>query len=94
MTKTFYILRKEYSTGERSQLIYNICGLCEVDPVTKDTIEKAITSGFAPDLEDAIQIQCAVESDCEYFITRDQQLFAECPVRTLLPHELISELSL
>ena len=94
LTNIYYILRKEYSVAERNQIILNLCALCEVQPVSGGNIEKAITAGLATDVEDALQIQCAVDSNCEFFVTRDSELFAECPVRTLLPHELIRELSL
>ncbi|MBR3126465.1 MAG: PIN domain-containing protein [Mogibacterium sp.] len=94
LTNIFYALRKSFSVAERNQIIQLLCALCNVQPVSSENIIKAIDSGFTTDLEDALQIQCAVESDCDYFVTRDQELFEKCPVRTLLPHELISELSL
>ena len=94
LTNIFYITRKEYPAAERLLIIKSICGICKTQPVSGEIIEKAIDSGYASDLEDALQIQCALESDCDYFVTRDQDLFAGCPVRTILPHELIRELSL
>ena len=94
LTNLFYALRKSFSVAERNQVIRLLCSLCNVRPVSDDNIIKAIDSGYTTDLEDALQIQCAVESDCDYFITRDHELFDKCPVRTLLPHELIRELSL
>ncbi len=94
LTNIFYALRKTYSTAERNQVIRLLSALCTVVPVSGETIEKAIDSGYTSDLEDSLQIQCAIESDCSYFITRDHELFEKCPVKTLLPHELIHALSL
>lgn len=94
LTNIFYALRKSYSIAERNQVIKLLSALCTVVPVSGENIEKAIDSGYTSDLEDALQIQCAIESDCSYFITRDHELFEKCPVKTLLPHELIHELSL
>lgn len=94
LTNIFYITRKRFSEDERLQIIRSICGICRIQPVTGEIIEKAIDSGYTTDLEDALQMQCAVESDCDYFITRDHELFEKCPIKTLLPHELISELSI
>lgn len=93
LTNAYYILRKEYSTAERKFIIRNICALLKVDPVSGESIEKAITDGLAEDLEDALQIRCAIDSDCDYFVTRDAELFERCPVKTLLPQELLRELS-
>ena len=94
LTNIFYALRKSFSVAERNQIILNLCALCTVQAVSSENIIKAIDSGYTSDLEDALQIQCAIESDCDYFITRDHELFEKCPVRTLLPHELVRELSL
>ena len=94
LTNIFYALRKEFSVAERNQVVQLLCALCDVRPVSSENIIKAIDSGYTTNLEDALQIQCAVESDCDYFVTRDHDLFEKCPVRTLLPHELIRELSL
>ena len=94
LTNLFYVLRKEFTAAERNMIVLNLRALCKVAPVSGEKIEKAIASGYSSDLEDALQIQGAVESDCDYFITRDHELFEKCPVRTLLPHELIRELSL
>ena len=94
LTNIFYALRKSFSVAERNLRIRNLCALCTVQTVSAENIIKAIDSGYTSDLEDALQIQCAIESDCDYFITRDHELFEKCPVRTLLPHELVRELSL
>ena len=94
LTNLFYVLRKEFTAAERNMIVLNLRALCKVAPVSGENIEKAIASGYSSDLEDALQILCAVESDCDYFITQDHALFGKCPVRTMLPHELIRELSL
>ena len=94
LTNLYYILRKEYSSEERKFIILNMCAICKVEDASGSKIEKAITGDLAEDVEDALQIQCAIDSNCDYFITRDQELFEKCPIKTLLPHELISELSL
>lgn len=94
LTNLFYVLRKEFTAAERNLIVLNLRALCKVAPVSGENIEKAIASGYSSDLEDALQILCAIESDCDYFITQDHELFGKCPVRTMLPHELIRELSL
>ena len=94
LTNIFYALRKDFPVSERNQVIKLLCSLCSVQSVSSENIIKAIDSGYTTDLEDALQIQCAIENDCSYFITRDKELFEKCPVKTLLPHELIRELSL
>ena len=94
LTNIYYSLRKEYAHDERKQLILNLSALCNVIEITKNSIEAAIKESYSEDLEDSLQIKCAVEAECDYFITRDFDLFENCPVRTVLPHELITELAI
>lgn len=94
LTNMYYILRTALSEEERKQLILNYCATCKIESINRDRIECAIDNGYAKDLEDALQIQCAIESNCDYFVTRDRELFKKCPIKTLFPHELIRELSL
>ena len=94
LTNLFYALRKDFPVAERRQVVMLLCSICNVVAISSDNITKAVHSDFTTDLEDALQIRCAIESNCDYFITRDKELFEKCPIRTLLPHELIRELSL
>lgn len=94
LTDIFYVLRKEFPVAERKQVISLLCSICNVVSISSDNITKAIDSGWTDDFEDALQIQCAVESDCDYFVTRDLELFKGSPVPAVLPHELVSGLSL
>lgn len=94
LTNLFYIIRNGYSVAYRKQSILNFCSFCNVQPVSGESIEKAITADFTPDLEDSLQIQCAIESKSDFMVTRDKALFDIGPIKTLPPHELIRELSL
>lgn len=94
LTNIFYVLRKEFPIEERKQVISLLCSICNVVSISSENITKAIDSGITDDLEDALQIQCAVESDCDFFVTRDLELFDGSPVPAVLPHELVYRLSL
>ena len=94
LTNIYYILRKEYSSGERKQLILNLCALCRVAEINSECIEDSISNNYAVDLEDSLQIRCAVETKCDYFLTRDFELFEKSPVKTILPHEIVKKINL
>lgn len=94
LTNLYYSVRKDLSHGERDLTLLNLCAICNVLPVSGKNIEKAITAKYSRDVEDSLQIQCALDAGCDYFVTRDRELFKKSPVKTLLPHELIKELSL
>ena len=90
----FYIIRKDFSDEERTSIILNLCAICRTQPVSGKTIEDAISAGFSPDLEDALQMECATECGADYLLTRDEKGFTGSPVTVILPHELIHELEL
>ena len=46
------------------------------------------------DLEDALQIQCAVDCGADHLVTRDAGGFGKSPVKAIAPHSLIHELGL
>lgn len=94
LTNLYYSVRKDLSLEERDLTLLNLCAICNVLPITGENIEKAITAKYSQDVEDSLQIQCALNADCDYFVTRDRELFKKSPLKTLLPHELIKELSL
>lgn len=90
----FYILRKDFSIKQRNMIVQNLCALCSVQPISGKIIEKAIESGYSPDLEDALQMQCAVECKADCLLTEDRKGFAKSPIKVMHAHELIRELGL
>jgi predicted nucleic acid-binding protein len=88
------VLGKEFPVAERKQVISLLCSICNIVSISSENITKAIDSGITDDLEDALQIQCAVESDCDYFVTRDLELFKGSPIPAVLPHDLVEKLAL
>ena len=94
LTDLFYIIRKDYTESDRNQIILTMCDVCHVQEISRDTIKQAIAAGYSRDLEDALQMQCAVDSHADFLLTRDRNGFDKSPVKVLLPHELIHELKL
>ena len=89
----FYII-KDYTESDRNQIILTMCDICHVQEISRDAIKQAIVAGYSGDLEDALQMQCAVDSHADFLLTRDRNGFDKSPVKALLPHELIHELKL
>ncbi len=94
LTNLFYITRKDFSDAARKQIILNFCAMCHVQEISSDTVEKAIANGYSDDLEDALQIQCAVDCGADHLVTRDAGGFGKSPVKAIAPHSLIHELGL
>ena len=90
----FYISRKDFTENQRNMIVQNFCALCNVHPISGKTIDEAILSGYSQDLEDALQMQCAVECKADFLITEDRKGFENSPIQVLHAHELIRELQL
>ncbi len=94
LTDLFYIIRKDFTVEDRRTIVLSFCGMCRVQEISGSTIEHALDGGYTDDLEDALQIQCAIDSRSDYLLTRDLGGFTKSPVKVLAPHELIRELKL
>ena len=93
ITNLSYIARKEYSQKQIKQAIKNYCGICDIVEINSDNIEKAIDANYDPDIEDSLQIQCAVDTNADCIVTRDKIGFKNSPVKVLHPSELLAEIS-
>jgi antitoxin (DNA-binding transcriptional repressor) of toxin-antitoxin stability system len=44
------------------------------------------------DFEDNLQVACAIESQCDAFVTRDPAATAGCPLAAVLPSQVVAQL--
>lgn len=86
----FYILRKDFNVDKRKQLLLLLCEHLHVITENKETIMEAITHEDWKDLEDGLQMQCALEKDLDYIITRNIKDFANSKVKAILPKDWIA----
>jgi len=89
ITNVFYIVRNDYNLEERLELSEVLCRLHEVAPINHTTIQQAIDMLYPMDLEDALQIQCAIDIGAYYIIARNIKDFKASPVKALLPEEFL-----
>lgn len=94
LTNLFYIMRTDLSAAKRTQIVLNFADMCHVQEISSETIARAAAGTYSDDLEDALQIQCAVDCKADYILTRDTEGFNKCPIKVLAPHSLIHELNL
>ena len=94
LTNLFYIMRTDLSAAKRKQIVLNFAAMCHMQEISSDTIERAVAGAYSDDLEDALQIQCAIDCRADYVLTRDTEGFNNCPIKVLAPHLLIHELEL
>ena len=83
----FYITRKDFNVAERRDLSRLLCNRFIIIGIDCRLIIEALDLLDFKDLEDNLQIQCAIEKDLDYIITRDINDFKNSSVKALLPED-------
>ena len=84
----YYILRKSGGDNKARKFILNIVKYITVIAIDHQNVLEALKSKFS-DFEDALQHSSAVESRCEYIITRNIEDYKSSKIKVLLPEEFI-----
>ena len=88
----FYILRKEYTPKERRTILLNLSKILEVIEIDGHKIENALKNEKFSDMEDCLQVECAISSKCDYIITRNTKDFKESNVSPIEPNEFLKKI--
>jgi predicted nucleic acid-binding protein len=85
----FYILRKEKSIAERTEILLMLCNYFEIINIEKLMMVSVLENDDLQDLEDGLQIQCAKDANLDYIITRNIKDFTKSSIKALLPEEFL-----
>lgn len=86
----FYILRKDLDVNKRKQLLLLLCEHFHVIAENKEIIKSALKNENWNDLEDGLQMQCALEKDLDYIVTRNIKDFFRSQIKAVLPEEWVA----
>lgn len=70
----FYVMRPSLGAKKATELLQLLCTHIEIGTINESVVKKALNAGWT-DLEDALQFYCALENDCNYLVTRNQNDF-------------------
>jgi predicted nucleic acid-binding protein len=91
LTDIFYVARRTTDLS-RAQVAVGLClAAFEIAPVDRQTLEDA-TALPGADLEDNLQIACAIRIGVAAIVTRNGADFVHAPMPVLTPAELIAQL--
>jgi hypothetical protein len=85
----FYLLRKDYNVTERRDILQMLCGSFDVIGIDQEMLETALDDDNFMDIEDGTQIQCAVNEELDFIITRDSKGFENSAVEALSPETFL-----
>lgn len=89
---TVYYLLSRYEDKEIvKEKIRKFKVIAETSDLTDKILDKGLSSKFK-DFEDSLQYYCALETDCNFFITRNEKDFKESELPVLTPNEYLSSL--
>ena len=89
ITNIFYISRKQFSVDERKEILFMLCDSFEIIGLDVELLTKALNNENWLDLEDALQMQCAINHNLDYIITRDRSGFAQSEIKVVSPEEFL-----
>ena len=75
-----FITRKEKTVTERKEILLMLCDCFEIIDVEKAMIVSALQNEKWQDLEDGLQIQCALHENLDYIITRNIKDFTDSQI--------------
>ena len=87
----FYVIRKQSGQVLAKFAVTNCLQSLDIVPVSRATLEVATTLPAA-DLEDNLQIACAIAAGLDAIVTRNTRDFSGSPVPVLTPVDLLSQL--
>lgn len=88
----FYILRKDLSLKERLSLIEKLCEYMSVIPELQDDFKSISRNPDTKDLEDSLQMKCAVNFHLDYIITRNVKDFSNTKIPAIDPKSFLIQI--
>lgn len=89
ISNMFYILRKDYDTKERREILSNLCTIFDVGGIDKAKLLSGLHNENFPDFEDCLQMECAKAYNAEYIVTRNIDDYRSSEIKVILPKEYL-----
>ena len=86
-----YLLSKYESTEKVKAKLRKFKIISEISDLDEKTIEKGLNSNFS-DFEDSLQYFCALKSDCNVILTRNQKDFKESNIPVMSANEYLKSI--
>jgi predicted nucleic acid-binding protein len=91
VTTLFYLISKDKSSAHARATITNLLQFLNVASVDQSTIEQALNLSYQ-DFEDAVQMMSAVQSKCDFLVSRNKDDFKPALLPVLSPIDFLAAL--
>jgi len=92
ITNIFYILRKHFPVNERKKMLIELCEFVEVAGIQKKQVMDALVNEDFDDLEDRLQVECAIMVNADFIVTRNITDFSTSPIPAILPDDFLQKI--
>ncbi len=89
ITNMFFILRKDYNSKERREILSSLFSVFDVEGIDKVKLLSALQNEEFFDFEDCLQMECARSYGAKYIITRNMEDYKESKVEAILPGDYL-----
>lgn len=89
ISNMFFILRKDYTAGERREILSSLCTIFDVEGIDKAKLLAGLANEEFSDFEDCLQMECAKSYGAEYIITRNVADYSASDIKAILPSEYL-----
>ena len=85
-----YILRKTFTLDELKKIFLRLCKLFKVEAIDVEKIIRAIEDKDFTDFEDCLQLQCAIDFNADYIVTRNVADFKSSKIPAITPQDFLN----
>lgn len=89
ISNMFFILRKDYTSQERRELLANICKIFDVEGIDRTKLLAGLKNEDFADFEDCLQMECAKSYGAEYIVTRNISDYKSSEIKAILPKDYL-----
>lgn len=82
-----YILRKNFMADELRDILSKLCKIFQVEAIDLSKLIAALNNRDFSDFEDCLQLQCALNLNADYIVTRSVKDFAAGKISAITPKD-------
>lgn len=92
ISNMFFILRKDYNTKERREVLVNLCSIFDIEGIDKIKLMLGLQNESFSDFEDCLQMECAKSYGAGYIVTRNIDDYKASEIKAILPEDYLEML--
>ena len=89
VTNMFFILRKDYNSKERREILISLFSIFDVEGIDRVKLLAGLYNEEFSDFEDCLQMECAKAYGAEYIITRNTDDYKRSEIKAILPKDYL-----